>query len=218
MLSNPGSVPYTSEIDSILAPAKDILKQLLINPDKMGPRRIPAKAWIRKQRKSLTKAIVPFAASLTITERAMVANWFENVVCEGDQTVRRHWLGLLPIAHAHTVFLAHRLQEENPSIKRKANELLDIAWALQCSGTTKDLILDVDVDKECLERLEELMFERSERAGIAGNRQWGLDVGDHQDAWDVYAGLPEHWNHEDRAESERETEVTRPLRSSETSY
>ena len=50
----------------------------------------------------------------------------------------------------------------------------------------------------------------SERAGKAGNRQWGLDVGDHQDGWDVYAGLPEHWNHGDGADSEGETEVKKP--------
>ncbi|KAG1727727.1 hypothetical protein EDB19DRAFT_1642847, partial [Suillus lakei] len=33
--------------------------------------------------------------------------------------------------------------------------------------------------------------------GSAGNFQWGLDAGNHQDGWDPYAGLPSHWNHED---------------------
>ena len=210
MLDNPAAVPFSEEIGSILAPAQSILKMLLVDPAKTGPRRIPAKAWIRKQRKSLTKTLVPFAAGISITERAMIANWFEKVVCEGDQDIQQQWLGRLAIAHAHTIFLAHRLKEKEPGVKRKPNELLDIAWVLQCSGSSKDLLRDVNVDKECLKRLEELMFERSERAGKAGNRQWGLDVGDHQDGWDVYAGLPEHWNHGDGADSEGETEVKKP--------
>ncbi|KAG6824380.1 hypothetical protein H0H93_002099, partial [Arthromyces matolae] len=50
----------------------------------------------------------------------------------------------------------------------------------------------------CLNRLEEEMFERSLRAGISGHYQWGLDAGDHQNAWDPYLGLPEEWNHGDR--------------------
>ena len=59
----------------------------------------------------------------------------------------------------------------------------------------------IDVDKECLERLEEEMFERSALAGIAGNYQWGLDAGDHQEGWNPLAGTPEHWNHDDRDSS-----------------
>ncbi|KAK0479331.1 hypothetical protein IW261DRAFT_1420054 [Armillaria novae-zelandiae] len=41
----------------------------------------------------------------------------------------------------------------------------------------------VDVDMEALCILEDRMFDRSEDAGIAGNFQWGLDVGMHQDNW-----------------------------------
>ena len=39
--------------------------------------------------------------------------------------------------------------------------------------------MDVEVDKECLARLEEELFEVSNRAGIAGYYQRGLDSGDH---------------------------------------
>jgi hypothetical protein len=66
----------------------------------------------------------------------------------------------------------------------------------------------VDVEQECLERLEEQMFERSLRAGIAGYYQWGLDAGDYQDYWYLYAGLSEPWNHEDRENDEGELEVS----------
>ncbi|KAK0477806.1 hypothetical protein IW261DRAFT_1420657 [Armillaria novae-zelandiae] len=41
----------------------------------------------------------------------------------------------------------------------------------------------VDVDMEALILLEMRMFDRSEDAGVAGNHQWGLDVGMHQDSW-----------------------------------
>ncbi|KAF8873376.1 hypothetical protein CPB84DRAFT_1690812, partial [Gymnopilus junonius] len=63
-----------------------------------------------------------------------------------------------------------------------------------------------NVDVKCLDHLEEQMFERSALAGVAGNRQWGLDARDHQDCWNPYAGLPEEWNHED-CESENEGEL-----------
>ncbi|KAG1745694.1 hypothetical protein EDB19DRAFT_1632070, partial [Suillus lakei] len=55
-----------------------------------------------------------------------------------------------------------------------------------------------DVDLECLSAFEQRLFEKSAQSGSAGNFQWGLDAGNHQDSWDPYAGLPSHWNHEDR--------------------
>jgi hypothetical protein len=33
------------------------------------------------------------------------------------------------------------------------------------------------------------MFEKSQQAGTAGNWQWGLDAGDHQERWNPYEGL-----------------------------
>jgi hypothetical protein len=66
--------------------------------------------------------------------------------------------------------------------------------------------MDVDVDKECLEVLEEEMFEKSARAGIAGHYQWGLDVGDHH-YWYPYSGAWK-WDHRDREGSESELEVS----------
>ncbi|KAF9455269.1 hypothetical protein BDZ94DRAFT_1149587, partial [Collybia nuda] len=65
---------------------------------------------------------------------------------------------------------------------------------------------DIDVDRDCLARLEEEMFERSAQAGIAGHFQWGLDAGDHQDCWNPYSDTPEHWNHGDREGSDGELE------------
>ena len=42
---------------------------------------------------------------------------------------------------------------------------------------------------ECLSQLEQGMFEVSAQADIAGNYQWGLDAGHHQDNCDPYSGL-----------------------------
>ena len=49
---------------------------------------------------------------------------------------------------------------------------------------------EVDVDRECLEQLEEEMFERTDQTGASGNFQWGLDAGHHQDGWDPSFGVP----------------------------
>ncbi|KAJ7679898.1 hypothetical protein B0H17DRAFT_943757, partial [Mycena rosella] len=38
------------------------------------------------------------------------------------------------------------------------------------------------------------LFETSFEAGRAGNQQWGLDAGSHQDDWSPYADIPKHWN------------------------
>ncbi|KAF8632114.1 hypothetical protein AX17_004925 [Amanita inopinata Kibby_2008] len=63
-------------------------------------------------------------------------------------------------------------------------------------------------DLECLERLERQMFERSKAAGPAGSLQWGLDVGDYQDHWNPYLGIPLDWNLEDMGWEESESEHT----------
>ena len=65
---------------------------------------------------------------------------------------------------------------------------------------------NINVDLLCLEGLEEQMFERSALAGNAGHLQWGLNAGHHQDGWNPYAGIPDHWNHCDH-ESDSEGEL-----------
>ena len=70
------------------------------------------------------------------------------------------------------------------------------------NGDADLLWQEVDVERECLAKLEKEMFERSEAAGIAGEYQWGWDAGDHQDAWNPYDGLPDHWIHSDRPKND----------------
>ena len=182
---------------------------LLIDPEKTGRYKIPAKAWLRKKKKSLTKPPIPFTSSLTVEQRAMIANWFEEKIGEGDKMVRRHWMGFVPIAHAHTVFLANQLKTQGgaKTVGLTQSQLLDKAWEVQTFSAQQDLFLDVYIERECLVSFEELLFERSSKAGVAGNCQWGLDAGEHQSGWDPYIGLPSTWNHEDRDDSEGEIEV-----------
>ena len=123
------------------------------------------------------------------------------------------WLGRAPIAHAHTLlitsrkrdFLRHSVNVSDGATPEETEQALwNAAWAYLMQA---HYVPVVDVDLECLAALEERMFEVSSRAGAAGNHQWGLDAGEHQDKWCPYTELPIHWNHEDRDEHESELEV-----------
>ena len=188
--------------------SKKLLRRLLLEPEKLDDDQIPVLAWLRETDKSIERTIVPYTGNLSIYERAQIANWFERHVSI-DKSIRRHWIGLAPFGHAITLFIASRLRNaaNDLDMEDEAN-LLKQAWEMQATDV-EELWYAVDIGKECLERLEEEMFEESERAGIAGHRQWGLDAGDHQDGWDPYLGTPEHWNYEDRAGSDSELQVSR---------
>ena len=209
-------------MDDALSPHKKVLTSLLFQRDGLENQNIPIKQWLESEQKSLTKTIIPYVGTLSITERAQVSNWFEVNVAK-KKSFRSKWLGLLPIAHALTILIAFRLERNAesryPERKYHSKDYLDEAWAVQF-GTTQSGYSEVDVERECLERMEEQMFERSLRAGIAGYYQWGLDAGDHQECWYPYAGLPEHWNHEDRENDEGELEVStrRQFLNSETMF
>ena len=98
--------------------------------------------------------------------------------------------------------------------KRSKEDFISDAWSLQKMNSSWAMDLEnqvaiVDVDAECLEALEERMFERSKVAGLAGYYQWGLDAGYHQGHWDPWAGTPSEWNREDfDGWSESELEVS----------
>lgn len=136
--------------------------------------------------------LVPFVGSLSVLQRAQIANWFDVHITLMDKNLRLSWLGRLPIAHAYTIYIAHSLTSD-PKIEMLSwNDLLEQAWDVQVSSSASRLI-DVDVECECLSRLEEEMFEVSTNAGIAGYYQWGLDTGHHQDNGDPYSNVPSEW-------------------------
>ena len=155
---------------------------------------------------------MPFMGNLPIVERARLAHWFETHIADGDKKLRLQWFGRLPIAHTCTLYITALLRK-GAGTRTKATsddeiEMLQAAWNIQTDDPPLEQIFaNVDVDKECLERLEEEIFERSALAGVAGNYQWGLDAGDHQEGWNPYDGTPFEWNHEDRDSSEGEHEV-----------
>ena len=196
-----------------MAPSINILRALLADPELQDSGSIPAKAWLESRGDNVATGIVPFTGNLSIIARAQLANWFETHVAV-DKKLRRYWLGHLPIAHACTLYLVALLQKNPSTLNVKKfnvnddNEVLRVAWNIQTADVPEWVWADIDVDKECLECLEEEMFERSLLAGVAGNFQWGLDAGDHQDRWNPYAGTPPMWNHEDRESSEGEHEVS----------
>jgi len=171
---------------------------------------VPAKAWLeetaKNKKKNINKELVPYVGSLSLTIRAQISNWFDVKIGRQDKKKQRQWLGRLPIAHAYTIYIAMILKADRGNETLSDGELFKKAWKAQFSGTPS-VLMDVDVDKDCLYILEEEMFERSARAGIAGHRQWGLDAGEHDD-WDPYANSPSSFNHGDRIESESELEVS----------
>ncbi|KAF9468215.1 hypothetical protein BDZ94DRAFT_1184677 [Collybia nuda] len=217
--------PYTQEIHGILAPHQELLHLLL----RFDPRsslqgthhNVPVIRYIQGLSKSKSgrlsqvdklamRGIISDAGDLTFIERAQIENWFYNSIPGAKES--NDWIGHIPLAHAFTIVLAEwrkdRLFEDSNGIScdnngnNSATTLLwDLAWDYQRRTTYRPTI---DVDLECLGALEERMFENSRTAGIAGNQQWGLDAGLHQGKWNPYGGLPGHWNHNDRSESESE--------------
>lgn len=206
ILSNPAAIPYTNEIDDILSPFKDVLRNLLTcKPKDLKNETIPAKSWIESTKKPLLTTLVPYVGSLSLEERAQIANWFDINITHKDKKFRLSWLGYLPLSHAYTLYIADRLKSNPKMAQLGWKDLLLQAWDVQFTGTPERLA-DIDVEKECLEQLEEEMFEVSFRAGKAGNYQWGLDSG-HHDNWNPYANLPAEWKVGDYVGDEEELEV-----------
>ena len=206
ILADPSSVPYNQRIHEALIPSEAILQQILDAPATVKSEDVPAKAWLEgsNKKKNIDKELVPYVGNLSLTERAQVSNWFETNISK-DKKCRHIWLGRLPIAHAYTIYISTLLKADPKYATLSNQELISKAWNVQFSGTPS-VLQDVDVDRDCLETLEEEMFEKSARAGIAGHWQWGLDSGDHQ-YWNPYAGSPWSWDHQDREGSDGELEV-----------
>ncbi len=128
---------------------------------------------------------------------------------------------LSPVAHAATLLLASRMEtqdEKEGVIKTETyhSDLLQRAWNRQQEGNGKTLNgverpQPVDIDHEAVDFLEGRMFTQSKTAGPAGNQQWGLDAGPHQDRWHPYSEGPDEWTENPRAgnlEAERKVSVT----------
>jgi hypothetical protein len=71
---------------------------------------------------------------------------------------------------------------------KQHNITLEAAWELL---KQPDPIPPIDVESRAVAALEQIMFESSIEAGTAGDEQWGLDVGPHQNGWRPYD--TSHW-------------------------
>ncbi|KAF8962433.1 hypothetical protein BDZ97DRAFT_1759284 [Flammula alnicola] len=184
ILADPSTIPFREEVDTVLSPFKRLLKNLLTcGPNDLKKETIPAKAWLESIKKPIGMTLIPYSGALSIVERAQIANWL--LICISKDA--HLWLGRLPLAHAFTIYIAEHLKKDPKMNALGREELLEKAWEVQFTGTPS-MLTDVDIERECLDRLEAEMFEVSEEAGVAGHYQWGLDAGDHQD-WDPYAGM-----------------------------
>ncbi|KAG1721806.1 hypothetical protein EDB19DRAFT_1646166 [Suillus lakei] len=207
-------VPYPPEMDNILAPHKFTIQYLISLPRLENIQHLPVGRHLQLQGRkvSLTGGYpVKYCGDLTAIQQAQVAHWIYDNFEEARETVVQ-WLGCAPFAHALSIVLAcnkRSILEADPSYPRDGTTdaqeefILEAAWAtlLEQTGRSTD-VTHTDVDLECLSAFEQRLFEKSARSGSAGNFQWGLDAGNHQDSWDPYAGLPSHWNHEDRNEGD----------------
>lgn len=223
ILADPGAVQFTSEVDAALSPHINTLSALLdyhITGDDspLGTQYIPALKYV-KERDASTEAerngLVYNYGDLTIEDRAMLFNWIHCKVPQASAQFHK-WIGGVLPAHAATLLIASRIpvtsalmaDEDYPEIARNSDtshETFTLQCAWLCQRTLSLSKSRVDIDRECISRLEERMFEQSAAAGKAGMEQWGLDAGDHYRRWNPYANLPPHWTHSGRPISEDES-------------
>ncbi|KAF8886612.1 hypothetical protein CPB84DRAFT_1816710 [Gymnopilus junonius] len=112
ILADPSRVPYSADVDTALSPFKDTLKLLLEqHVDELGDKVIPAKNWPERNVKSpLFSTLMPYVGSLSIIERAQISNWFDIHIGKRSKKARLAWLGYLPLAHAHMLYISQCLQ------------------------------------------------------------------------------------------------------------
>ncbi|KAF9455969.1 hypothetical protein BDZ94DRAFT_1315628 [Collybia nuda] len=125
----------------------DVLKSLLQAPDDaVGI--IPARTWLISTKPNLKSTLVPYIGSLTILERAHIANWFELHISQKPD-LQQNWLGYLPIAHAHTLFISNQIKSDARFKDLSDDALLQKAWEIQFTGVPS-IWTNVDVDHDSL--------------------------------------------------------------------
>ncbi|KAG6847000.1 hypothetical protein H0H93_010660, partial [Arthromyces matolae] len=110
VLANPSSVPFSSDVHQALIPFLNILKALFVNPLNVDSAMVPAKAWLEQEKRNVATSPVRYSGSLTTVQRAEIANWFEVNISKSKGS-RVNWIGLLPEAHAQTLYIVHSIRE-----------------------------------------------------------------------------------------------------------
>jgi hypothetical protein len=185
LLLNPHAVKCTAEVQNALKPHKRVLMKLSLDPNAFEPTEVPAlsfKAAFYGQTPSM------FTGGLLDNDLAAVLNWIYTNIPQAERLYFAKMLDLT-IAHARTLLLAYRYSDELADGceegQNVAHYTLQKAWkrlyewtGLSIDGRPKQCVADVNF--EAVELLDKIMFDKSERAGVAGNHQWGLDVGPHE--------------------------------------
>jgi len=215
--------PYSPEVDNALHPHSQVLKDLLHNPgkDPIGTY-VPARLYLQATSTGRIpdwSTYLPYVHGLTLTQLGEVMNWMDRHLFKTEHQPE-DWVHRLPFAHALTLLLAAQSYEIGPPPKWYANPtfpkekmgfsapddpyLVLCAWEALTSKDPLHTTLPCDIGWETLHSLEKLLFDCTVHAGLAGYYQWGLDAGDHQNAWYPYAGyepidpgdvaeFPEEW-------------------------
>lgn len=194
---DPNAVKCPTEISQILDAHIDLIVKLVVDPSKISVQEVPSLAMMAEKNKININATV-YTGGLLDTEVAAINNWFHRRIPFAEKLVIS---GMHPyvIAHCHTLLIAHRHHEEflqtiDSSIENTEQFVLQKAWdylkewtGYDVDGKEKNML---DVNSEAISILDKIMFDKSERAGIAGNDQWGLDAGPHEQCWEPSSSGP----------------------------
>jgi hypothetical protein len=208
----------TASLATILDPHISILTSLASNPRTVENDLVPVKEHLSKQigAKGIMKELAPFYGDLRLDEILDIKRWLwsRNLSLERKKQMKNLHIAEM---HAATLVVMTRIR---PVVEGEANYphdgsnavqekyLRDRAWEFLCSAQPEPE--PIDVDREALDELEERMFTRSKEAGAAGNYQWGMDVGPHQDKSDPY----KWWMGRELTPYETETESEHKVRAS----
>ncbi|KAF9062287.1 hypothetical protein BDP27DRAFT_1428067 [Rhodocollybia butyracea] len=189
LLVNPTTVRCSSEIAAVLQPHRVLLMELAINPEKFSLKQVPALA-LQNSKDLISGNATYYTGGLLATQVAEINNWIHTKIPMADKLDINMMLRPT-IGHARTLVVAHLFRSEfmgdieDGTLEQK---VLEKAWkrlkdwtGRTTTGKPRPKI--VDVNFEAISLLDKIMFDESERAGAAGNHQWGLDIGPHELAW-----------------------------------
>jgi hypothetical protein len=219
-------VKFSDEIEEALWPSFDVLCQLFLNPNQVSIEEVPALESVDKGRPFGTKGILEtlktgkhllYNGGLHLHDIAGISNWLHVHLPNASQAHPNDLL--ISEAHARTLLLAHRHRGEfvtdaSTDASSMEQHVLLQAWRRlkDYTGLTVDGKIpqkSADVNFEAISILDKIMFDRSIRAGQAGNQQWGLDAGPNEDLWDPYLNDPYHYDTgQDYQGNEAEWEVS----------
>ncbi|KAJ8089597.1 hypothetical protein PM082_014853 [Marasmius tenuissimus] len=193
------SAKFTTDIRRRLDPHIDELHALIHNPKAQSPAQYPTIQY----QINTKRTVVPLTGGLPALLRSQIKNYVYNMV-PGVKDLKKHtWVTDGPLQEAFIRYIASRDEAEFLALegcprrgKKRTQHVQKCAWERLVAYTGKtqdgrDLAPVEDVDYQSLALLEDRMFDPKFNPGVAGNQQWGLDIGIHQDAWDLYVHFPD---------------------------